>query len=133
MVAATVLGMAGAASGEPLEGLRWQKRLLLVFTQGDTERERRQRDALPDEGLRERDMLLIRVPQDGEVSVPGVGAVPSADIRSAYGVADAASFTVILVGKDGGIKRRSSEPIAARDLFGTVDAMPMRRQETRGN
>lgn len=41
------------------------------------------------------------------------------------------AFGVVLVGKDGGTKRTSTAPLAPDDLFGTVDKMPMRRQEMR--
>ncbi len=40
-------------------------------------------------------------------------------------------FTAVLIGKDGGVKEKSSRPIPPADLFGTVDKMPMRRQEMR--
>ena len=38
-------------------------------------------------------------------------------------------FTVILVGKDGGEKLRSSKPISFDKLQATIDSMPMRQQE----
>ncbi|MES2268939.1 MAG: DUF4174 domain-containing protein [Bacteroidota bacterium] len=38
-------------------------------------------------------------------------------------------FTVTLTGKDGGEKYRSSQPITLQKLYGTIDAMPMRKQE----
>ena len=41
-------------------------------------------------------------------------------------------FRVVLVGKDGGVKRVETQPLAPASLFGTVDKMPMRRQEMRG-
>jgi hypothetical protein len=40
-------------------------------------------------------------------------------------------FEVVLIGKDGGVKQRSTQPLAPTELFGTVDKMPMRRQEMR--
>lgn len=40
-------------------------------------------------------------------------------------------FCVILVGKDGTEKFRSSEPVSLDTLFGLIDAMPMRKQEIR--
>jgi hypothetical protein len=40
-----------------------------------------------------------------------------------------ANFTVILVGKDGGEKLRTTDVLMPRKLFATVDAMPMRKQE----
>jgi len=38
-------------------------------------------------------------------------------------------FTVILIGKDGGEKLRSHQPISLETLRSTIDAMPMRQQE----
>lgn len=41
------------------------------------------------------------------------------------------SFTVVLVGKDGGEKFRSHEPVTIEKLDALIDAMPMRQQEVR--
>ena len=38
-----------------------------------------------------------------------------------------ATFTAILIGKDGGEKLRSAEPFPAATLEATIDAMPMRK------
>jgi hypothetical protein len=40
-----------------------------------------------------------------------------------------AAFTAVLVGKDGGDKLTSAEPITLQKLYDTIDAMPMRRSE----
>lgn len=40
-------------------------------------------------------------------------------------------FAAVLIGKDGGVKELSRHPISPADLFGTVDKMPMRREEMR--
>lgn len=40
-----------------------------------------------------------------------------------------ASFTVILVGKDGGDKLKSTLPVSLKKLFDTIDGMPMRKHE----
>ena len=39
------------------------------------------------------------------------------------------AFTIILVGKDGGDKLRSTKPLNLQKLYGTIDAMPMRQSE----
>ncbi len=44
---------------------------------------------------------------------------------------DPARFTVILIGKDGGAKLRSTKPLSMHKLNDTIDAMPMRQQEMR--
>ena len=42
-----------------------------------------------------------------------------------------AGFSVVLIGKDGGVKLTSARPLPSATLFGTVDQMPMRRREMR--
>ena len=44
-----------------------------------------------------------------------------------YGVAG--GFTVILIGKNGGEKKRFLEPVQPAALFDIIDQMPMRRRE----
>ena len=39
------------------------------------------------------------------------------------------SFTFILIGRDGGEKHRSDKFVSHQDLFGKIDAMPMRKNE----
>lgn len=38
-------------------------------------------------------------------------------------------FAGYLIGKDGQLKKKFKQPIAANDLFQTIDAMPMRKSE----
>jgi len=41
------------------------------------------------------------------------------------------SFIFILVGRDGGEKHRSEKMVSHQELFGKIDAMPMRRNEVK--
>ena len=41
------------------------------------------------------------------------------------------SFSIVLIGKDGGEKLRRTTPLSPEELFAIVDAMPMRRAEMR--
>ncbi|MCF2443195.1 DUF4174 domain-containing protein [Dyadobacter sp. CY345] len=41
------------------------------------------------------------------------------------------SFTFILIGRDGGEKHRSDKVVSHQELFGKIDAMPMRKNEIR--
>ena len=58
---------------------------------------------------------------------PGARAVA---LRGRLGLAGG-DFRAVLVGKDGGAKLASGEPIPPQRLFATIDAMPMRRDEAR--
>lgn len=49
--------------------------------------------------------------------------------RREYGVAG--GFETLLVGRDGGVKLRSREPVGPEELFGRIDEMPMRQREIR--
>jgi hypothetical protein len=67
--------------------------------------------------------------------VPGADPQPLAEaavrrLRERFDVAPDV-FRVVLVGKDGTEKRRDAEPVTARSIFDTIDAMPMRQREMR--
>jgi hypothetical protein len=49
--------------------------------------------------------------------------------RPELGVQPGATFEVLLVGKDGGVKWRSETPIAVSEIAARIDAMPMRQEE----
>jgi hypothetical protein len=38
-------------------------------------------------------------------------------------------FTLILVGKDGGVKLKRNDQVNLTDVFGLIDSMPMRQNE----
>ena len=62
-------------------------------------------------------------------------ALHSIDVRSnapeikKWHIDTAASFTFLLIGKDGGEKLRSATLVTAEKLFAIIDAMPMRKAE----
>jgi hypothetical protein len=124
-----------------LERHQWEHRLLFVFAPSDTS------DALAqqasafeghDAGFRDRDLLLLTVTgadQGMHRPVPGADPQPltgaaARRLRDRFDVPPDA-FRVVLVGKDGTEKRRDAEPVTARSLFDTIDAMPMRQREMR--
>lgn len=98
--------------------------MVLIFTPSDTDTKYvRQRNLLRDQqaGFEERDLVsyvLFDESPDGDVP------------RDQFGV-ESETFTVVLVGKDGGEKFRWQEPAAPKDLFDRIDVMPMRRREMR--
>ena len=125
--------MAHAVTAGQLDALRWSKRVFVVFAD-DAGLIERQLSALPKRELAERDMVLLVVPSRGEVSV-GAGKledIPSSiSLRQRFRVASDSPFVAVLVGKDGGVKARKTQPVSAEALFGLIDSMPMRRQEMR--
>ena len=122
-----------------LEDHRWEHRLLFVFAPSDTSETLVQQDkafADHDAGFRDRELLLLTVTRSDRGThrtVPGADPQPLTEaatrrLRERFDVAPGA-FRVVLVGKDGTEKRRDAEPVSARSLFDTIDAMPMRQRE----
>ncbi len=124
-----------------LDAHEWEHRLLFVFVPSEgTDRLAAQEDAFSgtDAGFRDRDLLLITLTgaSDGTVrAAPGADARPFTDaaVERLYDRFNVPSdaFRVVLVGKDGTEKRRDAEPVTARSIFDTIDAMPMRQREMR--
>jgi len=69
-----------------------------------------------------------------EIVIKTYDASPkSAKEWKAWEVDPAKTFTFVLVGKDGGEKYRSDKLVPNRELFGLIDAMPMRQSEVKRN
>ena len=98
------------------------KRKLLLFGDPQNAMVQQQAALLNKEaaGLRERDMQVVQ-------------ATGKKALYQKYKVAAADPFVLVLVGKDGGEKFRTQKPVPAEELFGIVDAMPMRQQEMEGD
>ncbi|MGR3359827.1 MAG: DUF4174 domain-containing protein [Paracoccus sp. (in: a-proteobacteria)] len=117
-----VLAPAGSGQGgttpqpiraDTLERLRWQARPVVILAERAPLAA--QVLALTSEpaALAERDIVLL---------IEGPGAGPLRDQAGS-------GFAVLLIGKDGGVKRIWHEPVDPEDIFALIDAMPMRRRE----
>ena len=128
-----------------MDDFRWQHRPLLILAprleDGDYV-EQLELLGGEDDALIDRDMAVIHVGGDGGcVDFIGprsddrprqrpLGRVDVQRLRSRYGVS-ADDFAVLLIGKDGGVKLRSAEPVPSRRIFDLIDSMPMRKREMR--
>jgi Domain of unknown function (DUF4174) len=114
---------------------RWKNRLLFLFSpspevpafqtfMGELNRN--------SEGVRDRDLLVFRVLEQGPSFLASQEITPQGaeGLRRRLGV-DRGAFTVVLVGKDGGVKLQRPGPVALSDIFGLIDSMPMRQREMR--
>lgn len=125
--------LAASASGGvgSISQLVWHQRVLVVFadTPGSAPLVA-QRDILAhaSKAMAERDLVLVEVVGD---SVKGASD-SAAMLRRRYDV-KAHTFRALLLGKDGGVKLDSRQPIALSKLTSTIDAMPMRQQEMHGS
>ena len=103
-----------------LDQHQWQDRVVLLFSNDDHNVDLvTMRSALAQDlrGVQERDMVVYVLK-------------PSSEIGQQFGVVGH-GFTVILVGKDGGEKMRQAQAVALKELYATIDRMPMRQREMR--
>ncbi len=121
-----------------LQQYQWHNRLLLLFApNADDADYQAQVEALDahDFGLEDRDMVVFHIlAEEGHVERDGEKTALSypqtASLRAQFDVPQDA-FTLLLIGKDGGIKRHENQAIAVDTLFAQIDAMPMRQREMR--
>jgi hypothetical protein len=131
------LSMIGYSAMAPiaasaLDQYQWHSRILLLFSDTATEAAlARQHQLLREaaDGVLDRDMVVVTA-AEGAVQVDSIERLDlNAELlREFYGVPPH-GFHALLIGKDGGVKLRSEQPIATAPLFALIDAMPMRRRE----
>ena len=124
-----------AEMGFDLASYQWKNRVIIIFdTSPATENYRMQKGELETrtEGVLDRELIVLELFENeqsrmGDVFLPDDAVKNLRDLFSA----EQGRFQVILVGKDGGVKLRSDKPVPAAELFGLIDAMPMRQEEMR--
>lgn len=131
----SVLVMKAAWGGErrDLTRYRWQNRLLLLFAPtaehpayqamvGELKEQAR--------GVTDRDLIVFRVLEAGNSFQNGAELSPdqAQTLRQRF-AAPPGAFTMVLVGKDGGVKLKEAQRVPLADIFALIDSMPMRRQE----
>ena len=70
--------------------------------------------------------MLIPLPFSADSTDAGMWT----DLRKEFRIVPH-QLTVVLIGKDGGEKFRSNDPVTIEKLDALIDAMPMRQQEVR--
>lgn len=129
---------AQAQSAGPLSDLQWKKRVVLLFakSRSDAGLDKQVdllREVRPD--MSERDIIVMRTAGSEETrAVIGYTSLRSGtgrQLRAKYKPSER-GLTVILLGKDGGEKQRWNRVVRPEELFQTIDAMPMRQREMRG-
>ena len=112
---------------------RWQHRLVLVFAPATSDTDYNAQLAIlagrePDND--DRDLLIGTFPAQGTGQFNDQEIAPDAiaTLRQQLAVQED-GFSVLLLGKDGGVKLRADRPLSAEQIFTTIDRMPMRQQE----
>jgi hypothetical protein len=118
-----------------LDDFQWHNRLLfLVAPDSTTPAVAQARDNLEHrfEAVVDRDLLVIQLFLDGQSLVGDrpITVSEAAQLRLELGI-DSDEQLLVLIGKDGGEKRRAPLLTDVQEIFTQIDAMPMRRNEIR--
>ena len=133
---AAAVGPAQAMAAE-LSDYRWESRPLLLFAPTDSDPrlvETMRRIEASRCDFMDRDMVLGRIVTEGTSTLDGHVVDPTQAQRlvSEFGIG-ADSFSVVLIGKDGGEKLRVAGVPDLQAIYAVIDGMPMRARETSAN
>ena len=116
-----------------LDEFQWKNRIIIVNSDINNELSDKQKNSLMKEipGLKERQLLVFEI---GKAGIRDIMTIKDYEIdqklfdqlRLKEGI-----FELLLIGKDGGVKLRSSAPVAINEIYGLIDQMPMRQAEMR--
>jgi len=132
VVMSAVFGSATAVAAE-LGDYRWDRRPLLIFAPTDRDPRLVETQGRVDAtrcDFLARDMVLGVLVAQGRSTLDGqtVDAGQASRLAAQFGV-DPDSFSVVLIGKDGGEKWRVDEVPDLQRVYDVVDGMPMRSRE----
>ena len=126
-------GAMAQEDANSLAGYRWQNRVVVMMAPHEDRKGAEQHQILSaaGDGLLDRDLVVVSI-TDGLVAIDGVVSqhwnveqlVQALDLPRQ-------EFSIVLIGKDGGVKLRSGEPVDVETLFALIDSMPMRQREMR--
>lgn len=136
MTSAAALGPAQAMAAE-LSDYLWQRRPLLLFAPSESDPrllETMRRIEASRCDFVDRDMVLGRIVTEGTSTIDGhvVDTNQAQRLMSEFGIG-AESFSVVLLGKDGGEKLRAAGVPDLQTIYAVIDGMPMRARETNGD
>ncbi len=116
-----------------LTQFQWKNRLLFIFAPDSSHPLFKQlQSQIMDQKseVEDRDLAVFSVLAQGpsQMNTTAIDRQEADSIRDRFGISPNA-FSLILIGKDGGIKLKRSDPVDLTEIFELIDSMPMRRNE----
>lgn len=110
-------------AGDPLAEYRWTHRVILIFADSARDpryiRQLQELESVAD-ALAERDAVVV------SDTTPGPSRFDTTALRRKY---RPHGFNVLLIGKDGEVKRRTPQPVEGPQIVRQIDRLPLRQQE----
>jgi hypothetical protein len=134
MIAFSLVVQKGAASMD-LNQFKWKNRLLFIFSPQSSDSlfmDLQSEISTQSSEIIDRDLIVFKIFENGLsfMNTTEIHSDLAQNIRKQFTVSPGL-FTVILVGKDGGVKLRRNAQVNLKDIFALIDAMPMRQEEMR--
>ncbi len=112
---------------------QWDERLLVISAPSEldaTSSAQTARIAVERSALTARDLRVVQLMgrRGGRMAGRTLSVDHADELRERWDL-DARRWSVVLVGKDGGVKQRWSSPVDLHEVFALIDVMPMRRSE----
>jgi hypothetical protein len=135
IVAMSGIPPQAVASETDLSDYQWKYRLLFIFAPSTADATFLALDKRLAESTLEtedRDMIIFRIFENSPSRVSDKPLLQGDDeaLRRRFGI-EMGRFTVVLVGKDGGVKMVAHRDADLQSIFNLIDSMPMRQQEMR--
>jgi len=118
-----------------LSQFQWENRLLFLFAEDSNDplfRDLQSQIRAQKAEVDDRDLIVFEVPAKGpaRMGTKPLNRQQADSIRNHFDITSN-NFSLILVGKDGGIKLKREDRVDLNAVFGLIDSMPMRQNEMR--
>ena len=133
-----VVTMAAQGNGQykiRLRDYQWKNRLILAFSPSAEDpgyKALEKEIAVQAEEVIDRDLLVFHILETGEIKL-GESSLQTGSgdyLRESFSISPG-RCTVLLIGKDGGVKLRREGGVELNEIFSLIDTMPMRQREMR--
>lgn len=125
-----------------VDGWRWRNRVLLIWSESEQALATQSDRVLAHwSAWEERNLLLVLVEPEGILVVrrfedggpvgPTLGPAAARDLARRLDLGPGKVTAAVLVGKDGGVKRRYAGVVDVEGVLSLIDSMPMRIREMR--
>tara|TARA_B100000945_G_scaffold317098_1_gene319291 strand:+ start:607 stop:1050 length:444 start_codon:yes stop_codon:yes gene_type:complete len=116
-----------------LKNFEWENRVLIIGGHGSKFKSQLDQINFEDKEFIDRNLVIILLEENNsKISYDGLKTIKTIDYDSTLSIRnkyDFKNFKLLLIGKDGGEKYNSNEPVNINVIYELIDAMPMRKQE----
>ena len=118
-----------------LTQFQWKNRLLFIFAEDDSHplfKDLQRQIVAHKAEVEDRDLIVFEVPAQSpaRMNTNQISRKDADSIRNHFAISSD-TFSLILVGKDGGVKLKLHEYASLEEVFELIDSMPMRQREMR--